>query len=192
VKDQIRKETLQQRDSLSLEDKIIKSTAIMLNLFQLPEFKSARSVIIYNYNSIGSEVRTEHLIRDMGEFKTVIVPIVVDGCIKLSELINYNAQIPGRFGIKEPAIKRLKALEDADIAIIPGTAFDIHGNRIGHGCGYFDRFLRGSGIVKVGLAYELQVKKAVPYRPKMDVKMDIIITECRIIRVGMNNVLTYY
>ena len=190
MKDRIRKEALQQRNSISLEDRIIKSTAIMLNLFQLPEFKKAQNVIIYN--SIGSEVRTEHLIRDMGEFKTIIVPVMVDCCIELSELINYDAQIPGRYGIKEPKIKRPKTLEDADIAIIPGIVFDIHGNRIGHGCGYFDRFLRGSSIVKVGLAYELQVKKAVPYTPKKDVKMDIIITEDRIITVGMNNVLTYY
>jgi len=56
------------------------------------------------------------------------------------------------------------------------VAFDIHGNRIGYGRGYYDRLLKKMAGVKVGVAYDFQVLEKIPSE-KHDVGMDIIATD---------------
>lgn len=86
---------------------------------------------------------------------------------------------PGRYGIAEPDPTRCPAIDmDAepghasafapDLAIIPGVAFDRQGNRLGHGAGYYDRFLAHPAMARtalVGLAYAFQIVPALPVAP---------------------------
>ena len=86
---------------------------------------------------------------------------------------------PGRYGIAEPDPARCPAIDmDAapgsassfapDLAVIPGVAFDRQGNRLGHGAGYYDRFLAHPAMVLtalVGLAYAFQIVPALPVAP---------------------------
>ena len=74
-------------------------------------------------------------------------------------------------------------LEDIDLMIIPGAAFDLSGNRIGYGGGYYDILLseRRREIPVVALAYEEQLVDKIPSE-KHDVKVDMIITDNRIIK----------
>ena len=55
-------------------------------------------------------------------------------------------------------------MEELDLAVIPGVAFDPNGNRLGRGKGYFDRFLHGlpPNIPRVGLAYDFQIVRKLP------------------------------
>ena len=71
--------------------------------------------------------------------------------------------------------------EDCDLLIIPGVAFDEAGHRIGHGMGFYDRLLRyPHQALKIGLAFEAQMAKAIPVEPH-DVSVDMILTEMRTI-----------
>lgn len=82
---------------------------------------------------------------------------------------------PGRYGIAEPDPARCPAIDmDAastfapDLAVIPGVAFDQQGNRLGHGAGYYDRFLAHPAMARtalVGLAYTFQIVPALPVAP---------------------------
>ena len=68
-----------------------------------------------------------------------------------------------------------------DCAIVPGIAFDVHGNRLGFGAGYYDRYFETAGeITKIALAYDFQILNEIP-REDNDISMDAIITEKRII-----------
>lgn len=73
--------------------------------------------------------------------------------------------IPNRFGIPEPAVKRaaLVRAEELDLIFLPLVAFDLMGNRIGMGGGFYDKslaFLRQRRYWRkphiVGLAHEFQ------------------------------------
>jgi 5-formyltetrahydrofolate cyclo-ligase len=74
-------------------------------------------------------------------------------------------------------------MEKMDLLIIPGIVFDLQGNRLGYGKGYYDRFLSLRKIKYIiALAYELQVINQIPNN-EHDIPVDIIITEKRIISV---------
>jgi 5-formyltetrahydrofolate cyclo-ligase len=94
--------------------------------------------------------------------------------------------------IPEPVATRSRAmkLNEIDIEIIPGIGFDLKGNRIGYGSGYYDKLLshksmrhskKGGHFATVGLAFEEQIVKRVPSEPH-DIRVDMIITDQRLIR----------
>jgi len=68
------------------------------------------------------------------------------------------------------------------LIIVPGVAFDLNLNRIGYGKGYYDRFLSkvSKNVPKIALAYDFQVLESIS-EGENDIKMDMIITEKRII-----------
>ncbi len=68
-----------------------------------------------------------------------------------------------------------------DVIIVPVLGFDTHGNRIGMGGGWYDKFLAmHPNALKVGLAYdECELQKIEP--EPHDVRLDYIITPTRLI-----------
>lgn len=87
--------------------------------------------------------------------------------------------VTGRFGIREPsAACALVALEELDLILVPGVAFDSQGHRLGRGRGYYDRLLAGIRAVKCGVAFDEQLVEAVPVEPQ-DVRVDCLVTPSR-------------
>jgi len=81
----------------------------------------------------------------------------------------------GKYGIMENIASTVE-LDQIDLLIIPGVAFDDECNRIGYGKGYYDRFLGKNDIgYIVGLAFENQMVKYIPIN-ELDQKVDCIIT----------------
>jgi 5-formyltetrahydrofolate cyclo-ligase len=63
--------------------------------------------------------------------------------------------------------------------LVPGTAFDSSGHRIGYGKGYYDRLLKKTTSSKIGIAYDFQIVKKVPAE-NHDIKMTQIVTDKKI------------
>lgn len=92
--------------------------------------------------------------------------------------------ISGKFGIREPAPTCVAIpLQDLDLVLVPGVAFDASGHRLGRGSGFYDRLLQNFMGRKIGIAFDEQIVDAVP-AGKNDVKMDSIVTPTR--SVGCN------
>jgi len=81
----------------------------------------------------------------------------------------------GAFGIMEPK-SALPAFEGSPAAfLVPGMAFGKDCSRIGHGAGYYDRFLATSkSIPKLGIAYSTQIRSSIP-QDATDVRMNEVI-----------------
>lgn len=183
IKKTIRQEVLQIRDSIPKNIRGEKDIAIMHRIIQLPEFKGAKS--IFFYASFRSEVNTIDMIKlslDMG--KRVILPKVdrKNSRLKLYEIKGISELQRGYMWILEPSVpeERLRGLNDIDLIIIPGAAFDVHGNRLGYGAGFYDIALSEmeNKILIVAPAYEEQIVEGIP--PELhDIRVDKIITDKR-------------
>ena len=90
-----------------------------------------------------------------------------------------NNFIKDKFGVLVP--KEYEIISDVDVAFIPLIACDKNKNRIGFGKGYYDKFLSGKNILKIGLAYDFQIVDHIPSN-SWDVKLDLIITDKQIIK----------
>jgi 5-formyltetrahydrofolate cyclo-ligase len=92
----------------------------------------------------------------------------------------------GPYGIPEPPSPAgvEPRLSGWDIIVVPGLAFDRRGNRLGHGFGYYDRFLGGlpESVPRVGLAWASQRIPEVPV-DAWDVPVHALVTEEGVIRV---------
>lgn len=185
-KSEIRRKTSANRQRLSAEARTDKSKAIMEFLFDFANFREATTVLFYMDS--GSEVATEEMIRKTLEFeKVVALPWVDEKEEKIVPLkigdLDRDVR-PGYKKIQEPIPQQCKEIPigSIELAIIPGIAFDERGGRIGHGTGFYDRFIPDLDVTtrKVALAFECQIVSQIPMEPH-DRYIDIIITEERVI-----------
>ena len=69
----------------------------------------------------------------------------------------------GRWGIAQPMFKNPGI---PDLIIVPGIAFDSHGNRLGRGKGYYDRYLAAHpGVHTLGVVFDFQILPKIPLEP---------------------------
>lgn len=179
----LRKEVLQKRNSLSNFQIARRSKLIQDKLIGSAEFIESKSIGVYL--PVGSEVQTDHIIRNALELdKTVLLPRVIinelDFFIVEKHDYYHDSFDVNKFGIKEPKKTNMK-LDFIDLLIVPGIVFDSHGYRIGYGYGYYDKFMAEKNFSKsIGLAYDFQVMKNPIPKFEFDKKIDILITDDRI------------
>ena len=161
------------------------SVEISNNVIRLSCIAEARTISTYLH--AGSEVRTNQIVEwAWSQGKRVIVPVTIKAQKQLifSELRSPLELENGTFGIPEPKpqFRRLVSLEEADIALVPGIAWDTKGYRIGYGGGYYDRRLNSvrKHMNTIGLGFELQILPDLP-RTRYDRHVDKLVTEKRII-----------
>ncbi len=186
-KDSIRRELLRRRDRIPSEVRRVKNRLIQERLAALDEFKSAN--VIFYFASFRTEVDTIDMIkRSLLDSKIVLLPKVdrEKHTLLLYEIKGIDELSPGYMGIPEPVVnteERKFSINNVDIIIIPGAGFDISGNRIGYGAGYYDILLSGlkKSIPVIAPAYEEQIVDSIPAEPH-DIKIHVIITDRRVIR----------
>jgi 5-formyltetrahydrofolate cyclo-ligase len=191
LKKRLREKLLKRRDSIPPEQKVLQETSIERKLFDLDIFK--KSTCILMYVSFRSEVNTRRFLDDILKMGKKLILPVVDARhkgLKLYEVKDDSELAPGYMGIPEPNVRenRRVTIKDVDLVVIPGTGFDIQGNRLGYGGGYYDRLLSFESkqlaevehIPTVALAFEEQIGEEIPAEPH-DIQVDMIITDKRLI-----------
>ncbi len=188
MKEKLRNEIKEKRRKQIKEEQRIKSKEITEKLFSLKKYKNAKTVLFYvSYND---EVFTHEMIKEALNDKKVVVPIsnTKDETLSLSVLKSWDDLEIGSYGILEPKKKRIKEMniDLIDLIIIPGVAFDINGNRMGHGKGYYDKLLEKTKATTIGLCFEFQLVEKIQIKPH-DIPVNIIITEKRVIYCKIKN-----
>lgn len=179
----LRTQTLKKRDEIPTEQRASKSALIESRLNGMPEFAAAETVLLYA--SFKSEVDTSglvHLALESG--KRVLLPRVAGPELVLHEIKGLEDLEKGAWGIPEPkSLCRQADVNEADVIIVPGVAFDESGGRLGYGKGFYDRLLSrlDRPIPLIALSFEAQMYNNRLPVSGHDVPMDFIITEQRVI-----------
>ena len=182
----MRKTVLQER--MSQADSVVREKSLLIarRVLEIEELLLGDTVLAYA--DFRKEVETGRIITKLLEMgKRVAVPLTVPKQRLLipSLLLDYPGDLqPGSWGILEPKPDCLRPLEPEviDAVLVPGVVFDITGNRLGYGGGYYDRFLPrlSNKAVLIAPAFELQVKQSL--EPGVhDVPVHYIVTEDRVI-----------
>ena len=174
-KDELRKDLIKKRKSILNKNELSKD--IINQIINLDIYKRAKVIAIYN--SMKMEVDTSLLIKESLKNKIVLLPRIIDNEMVFFVINKDTKYIKSNFDILEPIGK--KHLGNIDLIIVPGVAFDDNLNRLGFGMGYYDKYLENKNIYKMGICFDEQIVKELPVL-KHDIKMDMIISEKRIIK----------
>ena len=180
-KQRLREQAHANRNAQENKDEL--SRAIVASFSAQPEYAAARTVMFYI--DVRSEVRTRQALPEaLASGKRIVVPYGVDGELELFHLEHMDELATGMYRILEPKPElrdvpsKQVAVEELDLVMVPGVAFDRRGARMGHGKGYYDKLLEHArpGTPLVALAFECQLFPEIPVGDH-DVFMDKIITE---------------
>ncbi|NTW05544.1 MAG: 5-formyltetrahydrofolate cyclo-ligase [Peptococcaceae bacterium] len=185
-REEIRKRILTLRYNLSPPLIEEKSELIFDKILNSQTYKGAKSLMVYI--DFKNEVKTEGLInRALDDGKIVSVPItdIKERRLTPSRIIDYADDLaPGVWGISEPKPDRVRPVDprELDLIIVPGVSFDIRGNRLGYGAGFYDRFLlrTKSEAMFVAVSFDMQIVDNI-FPAEHDVPVHFIVTEKRII-----------
>jgi 5-formyltetrahydrofolate cyclo-ligase len=179
-KELIRKRLLERLLSLTSREVERRSRDVEKNLQKLPDYNKAKCIMVYY--PLKGEVNLLGMIRKELKEKLICFP-----SIEGRELVPYQVKnleedfITGLLGVKQPNPQRTKKvrIEDLDLILVPGLAFDFERNRLGRGAGFYDRLLKrlNKNIKTIGIAFNFQVLKNLPYHSPQDQKVDILVTD---------------
>jgi 5-formyltetrahydrofolate cyclo-ligase len=114
--------------------------------------------------------------------KIVVLPSFVPGTNSYTarRILDLSRDlVVGKFGIREGADACQEiAVNQLDLVLVPGVAFDTRGRRLGRGKGFYDRLLASVRGTKCGVAFDEQLVDAVPVGP-LDIPLNCILTPSR-------------
>lgn len=154
------------------------SQAICQKVLADPAYQEAETV--FCFVGIKGEPDTRAILEDaLGKGKRVCVPLCVsDGIMEARQIRNPKEDLrAGYLGILEPEPSCAKVnASEIDFALLPCVTCDHQGNRLGHGKGYYDRFLAGCHFDTVMICFEKLITEEIPMDAH-DKKADRVITD---------------
>lgn len=188
TKAELRNIYLKRRAELSLAEVAAASKRIAECFFDevdLAEVKSVHTFIrIAKFNEIDTSniyYRIWHERRDINTYAPK--SDLVTGEMESIRFDEDTVWTENRWGIREPAIGETIEPEEIDLVVIPLLCFDLLGNRVGYGKGFYDKFLAKcrQDCVKVGLSLFPPVEK-IDDADTNDVELNVVITPHEVFR----------
>lgn len=170
-KKEIRLKMKKMRADLLPQEREEAAFRVLLELQKLPQWAAAKT--LFCYASYGAELPTAEI---AAAHPQVAYPKVFpDG--KMRFFLGGELKA-GYRGIPEPQGGVEVVPQAGDLMLLPGLAFDMKGNRLGYGGGYYDRYLAAlkERPICCGICYEEQilVKETLPKEP-WDQPLDLLI-----------------
>ena len=205
-KEKIRKEIKEKLNATSEDYRKEASAKIALNALNIPEMKEQKRTgflglkktekTVLAYCSVGTEPSTLALIDSLLKSgRKVCLPLCTDldeeghrtGAFDAMEarvITSFDDLTAGAYGIPEPkADTELVPAEEIDIVILPCVGCDRQCRRIGHGAGYYDKYLTTvrKDCFTMALCYEEALADELPAE-EHDVPVDAVVTEKTVYR----------
>lgn len=179
LKAEIRRERLALRDAIQTDRRVEYS----LTMAELAgdALSVEPGMIVSGFFPIRSEADIRPLMaRLKARGARLCLPVVIDKeTIAFRELVAGADLVDTGFGTRGPGPKA--AVVDPDLLLVPLSAFDARGNRIGYGAGHYDRAIarlreKGRHPRLIGIAFDCQEVAEVPYEAH-DVRLEAVLTE---------------
>ena len=177
----LRREIREKLKELRPEERRESDEALFRALFRLEAFRQAESLFLFC--GVGTEPET------LSRFDSLLVQgklICLPRCLSGGEmeLRRYKGRQwlkENRWGIPEPD-ERCPVIrpEQVEFALVPALCYDREGYRLGHGGGYYDRFLARYSGPSAGFCRERVLMEHLP-REAHDRQVDVVLTENRAI-----------
>lgn len=162
------------------------SLALCIRVEALPEWKAARSVLLFTPMPGEIDIAPlAHAALQAG--KTVAVPRTdwVGGRLTPVRALHWPLVPlkPGERAPTPPDDLREVSPASLDLIVTPGLGYDAAGRRLGRGAGFYDRFLLENGLATraIGLVPDRLLQEQIP-AGAMDAPVSIVVTETREIR----------
>ena len=176
-KNEKRKEIKQKQSILSPEYCHFADKAICNRILSLHEFQTAD--VIFCYISMENEIDTRPIIENawMMKKKVAVPKCTKKGCMELYQIHSYEDLEAGKYGIPEPKSKCLPVPPNTiDFAVIPCLSCDLEGWRLGHGGGYYDRYLEHTDFITAVVCRHQLLSECICHETH-DNRMNIVVTE---------------
>jgi 5-formyltetrahydrofolate cyclo-ligase len=149
-----------------------------------PQLQSAHSILFYA--PLPDELDVWPLLQKLlATRRTCALPAFDQETLSYSarSISNLETDIfTGKFGVSEPTVTRQEIpLDQFDLVLVPGMAFDLNGNRLGRGRGFYDRILAKASGIKCGVAYDFQLLERIPIEAH-DARVNFIFTPTRCVK----------
>ncbi len=175
-KRKIRKEILLKRAALPLEQRKMADMAIADRIIGHQWFY--RAEILLGFVNYDSEISTIEILSEaLRKGKKLFLPKIENNEMFFYQMESLDDLVEGYKGILEPKGDTEKFdysvyKESRLLILMPGVAFDIYGNRMGYGKGFYDRFLSDKEVLRtysLGIGYKCQQVESLPI-DKFDIK----------------------
>ncbi len=150
----------------------------------MPEYQQAK--VVFCYLSVEKEPQTARIIEDaLRRGKTVCAPVCIRrGVMRARRLSDLKKAVLGAYQIPvPPAEEPWVEPETIDFAVVPCVACGKDGTRLGHGAGFYDRFLEQGGFYRAAICHSECCWDTVPTQ-EHDLLMDAVVTENAVYRKG--------
>ncbi len=166
--------------ALSAAERAEMTAALTKALRRFPAYARARKIMAYL--SLPGEADLDDFIRlALADGKDIYIPVCCpDFQMEAGRLSDMEHFAKGPYGLRDlPPGYETVAPEELDVVLVPAVAADISGHRLGHGAGYYDRFLsRVSQEKRVAVVRDFQLLEMIPHEAH-DLPMGAVITEKR-------------
>lgn len=182
----LRQSLRQKRQAVAPQQRDIFERKLLTQCRKIGIFRSVKNIAIYLPNDF--EIDPIHLHNFLKKHGfSIYLPILSGKSLKFAKI--QKTLKKNKFGIFEPVSSIIKNANQLNLIFTPLVGFDSAKNRIGMGCGYYDRALSfKKRPVKfhttkiIGLAFDCQkTTSALPSHP-WDVPLDMVITPTKILR----------
>ncbi len=180
----IRQRLLSQRLALDASTVQNLSQFIQAAVLESNPYRNSRCLAVYD--AIRHEVATDKIIQDaLQSDKEVCFPHwnPDNAEIRFYHVTDLDELELKAWGTREPVPSDLahRVLEEIDLVLVPGIAFDKDGYRLGYGYGGYDRILGTVANRAWGLSYDCQIVDSLPAETH-DIPCTRVITEKRLIQ----------